>query len=488
MLVVIENVSLFFRNEFYIMINKKISLFLFALVCVSVNPAFSQSGFDAYIAKDSLYRFNVSAEKIDSLINISYLSHKEDTSFYNIYGKAETINLSQLLYLTVNNDPELAAMQSEIEAQKILSKEKGVLPDPMLEFETDNVATNFKRVEMINFYALQTFPFPGKLELESRSVMHNKDMMIYEKNSAASDKMNQVKQAYYDLYFNTKKLQVNRENQQLIKTFMTAAEGKYTVGKGMQSEVLKAQIEMSRLSNEEFLIEQQRKNIYSDLTKLSKTVIDDNTRLNFGDIDGGSFNTADNSDINEYDVSKLVDYAFLHRADLKVIEHKAIMGKNDLEKAKLSRMPDFNLQIGYKILPFEDHNGFEFMVGVNVPLAPWSSGKYDYAIQRNEINIKSANEEYLSKQTEIRNEIANIVNNIHTANQSMNYYSGVLMPQTENTLKSTQYSYENNLTSFLDLLDSFKMYQEAKLMYYETINMYLKMIAELEKATGLNLK
>jgi hypothetical protein len=63
-----------------------------------------------------------------------------------------------------------------------------------------------------------------------------------------------------------------------------------------------------------------------------------------------------------------------------------------------------------------------------------------------------------------------------------------LIPQTENTLKSTQYSYENNMTDFLDLLDSYRMYQDAKLMYYESITMYLKMTAELEKASGINLK
>jgi cobalt-zinc-cadmium efflux system outer membrane protein len=470
------------------MINKLINLILLTQLCVLVSSAFAQSGFDAYIAKDSTYRFNISLNRIDSLINNSIVADKKDTSFYNIYGKAETINLSQLLYLTVNNDPELAAMQSEIESQKVLSKEKGILPDPMLSVETDNVASNFQKVEMINFFASQMFPFPGKLKLESESAMHNMDMFFYEKKAAAADKMNKVKQAYYDLYFNTKKQQVNRENQQLIKTFMTAAEGKYSVGKGMQSEVLKAQIEMSRLSNEEFIIEQQRKNIYSDLTKLSKTVIDDNTRISFTDVDAGYLEASDNFDYSDADANKMVDYAFLHRADLKVIEHKSIMGKYELDKAKLSRMPDFNVQIGYKILPFNDHNGFEFMVGVNVPIAPWSSGKYDYAIQRTEINIKSANEEYDFKRTEIRNEITNIVNNIHTSKETMNYYSGVLMPQAENTLKSTQYSYENNLTQFLDLLDSFKMYQEAKLMYWESVNINLKMIAELEKAIGLNLK
>ena len=70
----------------------------------------------------------------------------------------------------------------------------------------------------------------------------------------------------------------------------------------------------------------------------------------------------------------------------------------------------------------------------------------------------------------------------------MNYYYTVMIPQTENSLKATQYNYENGKTSFIDLLDSYRMYQEAKTMFYQSVTMYLKMIADVEKATGMNFK
>ncbi len=70
----------------------------------------------------------------------------------------------------------------------------------------------------------------------------------------------------------------------------------------------------------------------------------------------------------------------------------------------------------------------------------------------------------------------------------MNYYYTVLIPQSENSFKATQYNYETNMTTSLDLLDSYKMYQEARLMFYESVNMYLKMIADVERVTGMNFK
>lgn len=164
------------------------------------------------------------------------------------------------------------------------------------------------------------------------------------------------------------------------------------------------------------------------------------------------------------------------------------MKKTELEMAKNEKLPDFNLKLGYKILPLAERNAFEFMFGVNLPFVPWSIGKYDNAIKKNEVTIKSSSEEYDAKQNEIRKQITEIVNNMNALKETMNFYHNVQMPQTENTLKSAQYSYETGGSNFLDLLDSYRMYRDAEIMYFESVNMYLKMLAELEKATGMNLK
>jgi outer membrane protein TolC len=313
-------------------------------------------------------------------------------------------------------------------------------------------------------------------------------MLESEQADMAAKMMNMVRMNYYDLYLIEKKLQFNKENQLIINTFLSAAEAKYTVGKGMQQEVFKAQIEYSRLTNEEFILNQQKKNIYVELAGITKIKLDENTKISFADINTEYLLDKSSFDFNEKNSESLVNYAFNHRADLKTLQNKVLMNETDLEMAKISRLPDLTLKAGYKILPFEDKNAFTFMVGINIPIAPWTSGKYGYAIEKLNINIKTTQQEIESKKNEIRKDIITIINNIKAAKETMNYYYGVMIPQTENTLKSTQYNYETNMTNFLDLIDSYKMYQDAWIMYYESVNMYLKMLGELENASGLNLK
>ncbi len=458
---------------------------LITIICSVSN---GQNSFDFYLKNDSLYRFNSSLKQLDSLLTIQTKQSRYDSSFYNSYGRSEIFTLNQLLFAAVNNNPDLVTMQTKIEASNSQANSISYLPDPMLEIELDDIMTDFNKVGMINFYISQMFPFPGKLALEKQSIMNSKAMMQSERLSMAVEIMNMIKMNYYDLYLVNKKLAVNYDSKLLLKIFIAAAEAQYMVGKGMQQEIFKSQAELLKLENDEFILKQQRKNIFSVLTKLTKITVDENTRMNFGDIDTDYLLDQNSFNISSTGNQKLIDFAFEHRPDLKTLQNKVIMNKTDLEMAKLDRLPDFNLKLGYKILPFEEKNAFAFMLGINIPFAPWSSGKYENKIMKNEILLKSTYDEISSKKNEIKSEITEIVNNMVSLKETMKFYYSVQIPQTENTMKSSQYSYENNMGSFLDLLDSYRMYQESRVMFYESVTMYLKMIAELEKAAGLNLK
>ncbi len=472
------------------MFKYSLKLFKIVLLFLLLNAdAFGQNSFNVIIESDSLYRYNTVPGILDSLlIKDQTRSNLQDTAFDNSFGKAEVIDLDRMVYFALINNPELKSMQFSIESDKLMAEGMDYLPDPMFEFMLDNIMTDFKKVGMINFYVSQMFPFPGKLKLERKSVLDNTVVMNYNLRDMAVNMIKMVKMNYFDLFLVAQKLQINHENQLIMQNFITAAESKYSVGTGMQQEVFKSHIELSKLQNEEYVLIQQRKNTFSELTRLTKTVINENTKISFRNIDMEFLLDMDHFRFEGFDTDKLVKYALENRADLKALESKVTMNKTDLELAELRKMPDFNIRLGYKILPYEPKNAFQVMLGVSLPLAPWTSEKYDYAVKRNEVKIKATSEEIETKKNDIKNEVVNSVNQLLSAKQTMNYYNTVMIPQTENSLKATQYNYEINMTSFIDLLDSYRMYQEAKLMFYESLTMYLKMIAEVENAAGMNLK
>lgn len=482
---------MFYARELYVfefkMIFKIKKLTYISIIFLSLSGVLlSQHGFNMYLSQDSVYRYNTTFSELDSLMKNNSITI--DTSFSNSFGRAEIINLDQLIYFALNNNPELKAMKQKIEAEKKHAFSKTYLPDPMFEFELDDVMSDFKKVGMINFYLSQMFMFPGKLSIERKTALHNADMMEVDLRNMSANMINMVKMNFYDLYYNRQKLELNQENQLLIKNYTSAAEARYSVAKGMQMEVFKGQIEFSKLINEEAVLQRERMNLLSNLTSLTKVVIDENTKIDYSPVNLDYLTNDNNFQVEKIDVNKLVNYAFQKRADLESVYHKVLMGKDDIEMARLSRYPDFSLKVGYKILSFEEKNAFSFMFGVSLPFAPWTSGKYDYSEQKSIINLKAANLEYETKRNQIRNEIDTTVNRLIANKKTLKYYKDVVIPQTENSLKSTQYSYESSMATFLELLDSYRMYQEAKLMYFESVNMYLKMLTDLERLTGMNLK
>lgn len=447
----------------------------------------SQNTFHTELEKDTTYRFNVPLRSIDSLLRVSRTGVK-DTAFEKSFGKAETIDLEQLVFFALSNNPQLKAMWYKVDAEKTRAGEYSALPDPMFEAEGDMISTGFNKVGQINFFGSQMFPFPGKLSLQRKSARISSDMLLAEHHNMEIDLINMVKMNYYKLYLVSQKLQVNQDNQQILRTYSAAAEARYSVGKGMQQELFKVQIELSKLMNEETLLKQERKNYMSNLTELTKVKLDEATRISFADVDYSYLVNQEKFPLIETDVNRLVDYAFQYRPDLAALRKKILMNQTDLEMAKLERYPDFNVKLGYRILPFEENNAFDVMVGINIPFAPWASAKYDYRIQKNQIIIKSSTEEYRNKQNEIRREVQNAVNDLKSMKTTIDYTYSVLLPQTENSLKATQYNYETGMTDVLDLLDSYRMYQDARLMFYESANMYLEKVIELEKLTGMNFK
>lgn len=458
------------------------------IIACSINyKTYSQNSFKPDLGNDTVYAFNTAFKILDSLITGGFSKPFRDSAFYNSYNRADGVTLSQMISSALEKNPELKIYNLKMKSDSLLAESKTYLPDPMLEFELYSLQTDFKRVAEYDFYVSQTFPFPGKLDLERKAVLNNVNVTIQEQKQNAVGIINKIKTRFYNLYFINQKLDVYNNNQLILKTLITALESKYQNGKGMQQELFKAQIELSKLNNQMFLLRQETKSILSELTSLTKISFDESNKINYSSVDADFIADQNTFNLGKVSAEKLIDYAFEHRPDLKVFQSKIMIGRTDLEMSELSRMPDFNVKLGYKILPFEKKNAFDIMFGITIPFAPWSSGKYDYKIQKSTLDIKSISSEYEAKRNEIKNEITTAYNFMITGKETMNYYNSILIPQTENTLKATLNSYENNLTSFLDILDSYRMYHEAKLMFYESMNMYIRTIVELEMTAGFNI-
>jgi len=68
----------------------------------------------------------------------------------------------------------------------------------------------------------------------------------------------QTKMAYYDLFWINQSLRINKEVKDILTNIEKIAQLQYATGKTAQSDVLKVQIELARLTNEIITLEQMK--------------------------------------------------------------------------------------------------------------------------------------------------------------------------------------------------------------------------------------
>ncbi len=159
-----------------------------------------------------------------------------------------TIQLTDLIRELEQNNPKLQSAYHAVEASKAKIPQAGALPDPTLSINILNVPVStlvFDQEAMtgkqIAFF--QKIPFPGKLGLKEAIARENAIAAQARYEEIRNDLVKQLKSLYYRLYFVDKSIQVVDKNTGIIKQFIQIVETKYTVGKGLQQDVLRAQVE-----------------------------------------------------------------------------------------------------------------------------------------------------------------------------------------------------------------------------------------------------
>jgi outer membrane protein TolC len=180
------------------------------------------------------------------------------------------LGLAKIIEETLKNNPQIQAAKSRFEAARARVALLRSLSDPKFEYEYDKITADMdavmrgKTAPMRTFAISQELPFPTKLF--SRKQAAAKEAEVYEEqyNEAKRKIIKEVKKTFFQLFFIGEKIAVADENLNLLTQFIAVANKKYEVGKANQEDVLRAQVEHSKLSNERVLLEQEQR-IYKSM-------------------------------------------------------------------------------------------------------------------------------------------------------------------------------------------------------------------------------
>ena len=391
------------------------------------------------------------------------------------YSKLQTlINAAQ-------NNPTLKAADAKVQASAASAKAQKSLDPPQVavEFYQAPVASfpdPFKNQMEYDYSIQQMLPFPGKLGAMANAENKQTDMLKADRKTTEQDIVRNVKSLYFDLYLKNRQIEINHETRMLVRGFVDIARKQYEVDMGKQSDILRAQTELSTLGNDSIVLVQERKSMEGMLNAVCNRPVSSEI----------GFIPEVNPVLPTFELDKLMALARKNRPELKSMETGIEMQEAERIAAKKGYLPDFMVRGMYKQM-MQGGDDWSLMLGATVPIAPWSHGRISSGTKRADANIRTAESDRENMINMISCEVNDALLKVESAKERLKLSRESVIPQAEQTLESALSAYRTGKQEFLMLIDIQRMLVMAKLDYHMAVMTLLDSQSRLERAVGLSI-
>jgi outer membrane protein, heavy metal efflux system len=408
-----------------------------------------------------------------------------------VLGWAEAPQIAPLLIeeavaKTIAQNPTLSEVQARYQAMLEIPSQRGTLPDPVLGLNAMNLPTDSFNVgqepmTQTQIGLSQVLPFPGKLSLA-------KTISEYEALAAGSSVeevrlklIRDAKSRWWQLFYLDRTLNVVASNQDLLRQFVQVAKTKYEVGDGLQQDTLLAQLELSKLFDQEIRLQAIRDNQAIQLNVL----MDESPELPIVLPEKVSTELP-----KLRPETILYDQAHTLRPLLEVEANYINAAEARLKLARKQYYPDFKLGVTYgdrrgdNPLPIggprEDF--LSVMFSVNLPI--YHKRRLDREVSQRRLELRQSNESLRDQWGVVRAEISSAATDYDEARKLFELFDTGIIPQARQTVASMLAGYQVSEVDFLNLVGSQVTLLNYEVQYWQALSSANQALARLTAAVG----
>lgn len=381
-----------------------------------------------------------------------------------------------LVVEALRNNPDLRAEAQRVLAAQGRTDQAGTLEPPMFIYKLEMFpAADFGQAQFQNFGLMQAIPFPTKLALESDIASHEQNRTALERRMKVLEVIADVRAGAAMLWGTRTMLAINRDNQELLRRILASAQTRYAVGKSSQQDVLKADIELTRLESQQIEFEQE----LASSEAMMRSLINRPPTEPIGPV-------------MELPPSPLRLTLEEYRA--LALQLSPALAADSVRVAQADRMlslrnhqyyPDLLLDVERVTMPLGGPSSWSVMATISLPFAPWTLSRTSAGIQEAKAERAESRSRYVSAATLLDARITKTYARAKALEYQMNSYRDRILPQTEQSIQSLLTAYQTGSTDFLMLMDGYRTYQEVRMELTRITADYHQAIAALEREAGL---
>jgi outer membrane protein TolC len=379
-------------------------------------------------------------------------------------------------------NPQVQAQRKRVEAAAMRVPQAASLKDPMLDATGfpffPNVPQTASGRKTVDLMASQDVPWPGKLGTQAEMAEAEANMARAELVAAELEVVEQVKRAYYELYFVQKSIEISEESRRLAVHLRELVEPKVKTGASVQ---------------DLYLVELQVLNIDNDLLRLRQELESGQARL------ARLLHVSPDTPLRALptlpeaapsgELQQLYRQAILARPELHA--QLAAVGRDRLatDLARLQYYPDMKFAFGWgemttskALAPTADGiDDLSIGLSANIPIY---RRRLDAGVREAEANAVASAREYDNLRDRTQEEVKDLFAQAASQQAMLQLFRRDIVPKAEQTLELSFPAYTVGKVDVLQLIDNWQQLLRYQIAQQRLEAQLRQTLATLERVVG----
>jgi cobalt-zinc-cadmium efflux system outer membrane protein len=401
------------------------------------------------------------------------------------YGPTpEVLTLDAAVRAAVADNPGLDEMRRRADAAATVPSQVGSLPDPRislgaLNVPVDGFALDQEPMTQMQIGVTQSFPFPGTLGLRREWAESRAAAATESAEEARLRLTRDVRNAWWELFYQDRALATIAHNMDLLGQLVEIARTKYEVGRGLQQDVLLAQVELSRLQDMQLQVTGLRGVAAARLNALLGRPQQPAPQLPSSA--GGALPKMPAA-------ATLENAAEQSRAAIAVARHDVAAADLSEQLAHKAYLPEFGVSLNYGSRQGRNADGSprsdfaSVMLNFSVPL--FASTKQDQLVSQRHAEHTASQRALDETRNRVRAEIGSALASYQQAHDQVTLFDTGILPQTGQAVASMLAGYQVNKVDFLTLVRTQVTLYDQELQRWRALARAHQALATLYAAVG----
>jgi outer membrane protein TolC len=381
--------------------------------------------------------------------------------------------LAALVEEALAKNPDVLGAQETVRALETRPDQERALADPMLSvtYTNDGWAPTLGERDMttLGFMASQELPWPGKRRVRGEIGAREADLAARQEERARLTLVAEVRRAYYGLLLAREQLALVREQAEIWRETEGVARARYGVGQGAQQDVLRVQVEITRVGQLEAEQEAEGAVRLAELNRLlarpGDAPLETSARLTVRP--------------ETRTVAELVDWTAAISPEVRASETSLERGRLAVDLARLDFKPDFTVQAGYM-----NRGGLDPMwqagIGINLPL---QRRRRDAAVGEAEARLRAGERRQEAVRLQLRYRTQERLLQLQAAERLALLYRDGIIPQGQMSVEAAIASYQAGKVPFVAVLEALATLYDDRARHLRILAGHERIRARLEEAS-----